>query len=534
MEKRDTQYSQWPFSANPTSQNHQLSSPIHRVQIDGSHVISSNPNLHQSHQNHAFFQNQRYPINQILRLRQFSRPVDEGLEDSFSRMNLNVSSDNNHSPLYHESFYGHSNSTSSLAIQNMVGARSANFLSTPMANDFDFNLQPRSNHSFGEFDFACPRRWIDNSDLQRCWGNTWAGDGLESENASSDWLSSMYNHPVVYPQQRSKYSSLEELKGLVSSMAKDQNGSRFLQKKFDRETINREEIEMIFGEVKNRLHELMVHQFANYLIQKLFESGTQEQRTELLLLLVSNEQSFQEVCTDVHGGRAVQKFVERTSTKEQRSILLSALSPLAVILTNNIHGHHIIEQCLNKFSNEDTKHLVNEIVEHCLDIAIDKSGCCVLQQCLAHARQEDRECLLAEITTNVVLLSEHPYGNYVVQYVLGMRIPHVTSNIVVQLGGSYVTLSMNKYGSNVVEKCLKEAGEKHSAKIIKEIMHNTDFLKVLQDPYGNYVVQSALLVSKGDLHSTLVKFIQHYDSYLHSHPFGKKVLARTKWRKNRG
>ncbi|XWS62976.1 hypothetical protein CRYUN_Cryun06bG0056900 [Craigia yunnanensis] len=556
MERRDTEDFQWPFMATPTLQNHQLSSPNHRFQIDGSHV-SSNPNFHQ---NHDLFQNpsssQRYPITQTLP--QASRPVHEGLEDSFSRMNLNVPSNNNHSPwicsnahiqklrvesavrgqmgLYHESFRVHSNSTRSPGSQNMVGGpmtRSANFPSTPLANDFDlnFNLQCRS-HSFEELDYVSPRRLINNSDLQGCWGNTWAVNGLESEN-SSNLLSSMYNHPVVYPQQRSKYSSLEELKGQVSSVAKDQSGCRFLQKKFDHEIIKREELEMIFLEVKDHLHELMVHQFANYLIQKLFEAGNQEQRTELLLLLVSSKQRFVEVCTDVHGTRAVQKFMERISTHEQRSMLLSVLKPIAVTLTNNIHGHHIIEQCLNKFPNEDTKYLVDEIVEHCLDIATDKSGCCVLKQCLAHAKAESRERLLAEITANAFVLSEHPYGNYVVQYVLGMRVPHVTSNIIVQLGGSYVTLSMNKYGSNVVEKCLEDAGEEHSVRIITEIMHDPDFLKVLQDPYGNYVVQSALHVSKGDLHNSLVEFIQHHYAFLHSHPFGNKVLARTKWRKNR-
>ncbi|XP_022725062.1 putative pumilio homolog 8, chloroplastic [Durio zibethinus] len=550
MERRETEDFRWPFMANPTLQNRQVSSPNHRFQINGSHV-STNPNFYQ---NNDLFQN---PGSSYQTLPQTSRSVHEYLEDSFSRMNLNVSSNNDSSPLNfrnlpsqkmrvesavrglmglnHESFGGHSNSTRSLGSQNIVGGamtRSANFPSTPMANDFGFNLQRRSQ-SFEGLDYACSRRLINNSDLQSCWGNTWAVNGLESEKSASNLLSSMYNHPGVYPQQRSKYPSLEDLKGHVSSVAKDQNGCRFLQKKFDHETIRREEIEIIFLEVKDNLHELMVHQFANYLIQKLFEAGNQEHRTRLLHFLVHSEQRFLKVCTDVHGTRAVQKFMERISTQEQRSILLSVLKPIAVTLTNDIHGHHIIEQCFNKFSNEDTKLLVDEIVEHCLDIATDKSGCCVLQQCLDHAKAEARKRLLAEITANAFVLSEHPYGNYVVQYVLGMRVPHVTSNIIVHLGGSYVTLSMNKYGSNVVEKCLKDAGEGHSARIITEIMHDPDFLKVLQDPYGNYVVQSALHVSKGDLHNTLVEFIQRHYPFLHSHLFGKKVLARTKWRKNR-
>ncbi|KAI8028583.1 hypothetical protein LOK49_LG02G03396 [Camellia lanceoleosa] len=79
---------------------------------------------------------------------------------------------------------------------------------------------------------------------------------------------------------------------------------------------------------------------------------------------------------------------------------------------------------------------------------------------------------------------------------LGLRIPEVTADILAQLVGSYVPLSMNKYGSNVVEKCLREAGEDQVSRIIREIVSSQNFLMVLQDPYGNYVAQSALAISK--------------------------------------
>ncbi|KAI7986055.1 hypothetical protein LOK49_LG14G00955 [Camellia lanceoleosa] len=49
-------------------------------------------------------------------------------------------------------------------------------------------------------------------------------------------------------------------------------------------------------------------------------------------------------------------------------------------------------------------------IDNCLEIATDKSGCCVLQQCVLHAEGEPRECLLAEITENALILAEHPYG----------------------------------------------------------------------------------------------------------------------------
>lgn len=183
-----------------------------------------------------------------------------------------------------------------------------------------------------------------------------------------------------------------------------------------------------------------------------------------------------------------------------------------------------------------SQHILNVVADNCLDIATDKSGCCVLQQCVAHAQGEPRDRLIAEITSNSLILSEHPYGyvlflyliifrpsfslkillsfqgvnylsdwtelfallirNYVVQYILGLRIPHVTADIIAQLTGSYVSLSMNKYGSNVVEKCLREAEGDQVLHIINEITNSPNFLRVLQDPYGNYVAQSALNISK--------------------------------------
>lgn len=82
------------------------------------------------------------------------------------------------------------------------------------------------------------------------------------------------------------------------------------------------------------------------------------------------------------------------------------------------------------------------------------------------------------------------------QYIIGLKIPRVTADILGQLQGYFVNLSMNKHGSNVVEKSLKEAGEEHASVIINEMINSPEFLNVLQNPYGNYVAQSALAASK--------------------------------------
>ena len=64
-------------------------------------------------------------------------------------------------------------------------------------------------------------------------------------------------------------------------MAKDQNGCRFLQRKFDEG--GAASIAMVFPEVLDNLIELMVDPFGNYLIQKLLDRCCEEQRLQVLI-----------------------------------------------------------------------------------------------------------------------------------------------------------------------------------------------------------------------------------------------------------
>lgn len=90
------------------------------------------------------------------------------------------------------------------------------------------------------------------------------------------------------------------------------------------------------------------------------------------------------------------------------------------------------------------------------------------------------------------------FSNYVVQHVLELKEPEITASLLRQLEGNYASLSSNRYGSNVVEKCLKESEEQHSTRIIMELLKSKSptVSTLLVDPFGNYVIQSALSVSK--------------------------------------
>ncbi|KAJ6777256.1 PUMILIO-LIKE PROTEIN [Salix koriyanagi] len=331
---------------------------------------------------------------------------------------------------------------------------------------------------------------------------------LESANSDTPLVSSLPSSPVL----QSSHPSLEKLKGRVAVAATSQNLYRVLHGVLDERKPDL--IEMIFLEVKDYVDELMENQFGNHVIQKLFEVCSEAQMTQLILSLIRNQRRLLGLCFHPVGTRAVQKMIEHIKTPQQRFLLTSVLLRKTVILSKNQNGYH---------------HLIKEIAESFLDIAMDKSGCCILNRALDCAQGELKEHLLLKTIDNAVFLSENPFGNYVVQHVLDERIQHARIRILEQLKGYFVSLSMNKYGSNVVEKFLIWSGrEENASMIIEEFIHSPYFVNICRDNFGNYVVQKALEVSKGGIRNALVSRIN--DSYpdLHSDINAKRVVRKAR------
>lgn len=84
----------------------------------------------------------------------------------------------------------------------------------------------------------------------------------ESTLSMERWDHSCFTTPAAWAQ--------------VMAVAKDQNGCRFLQRKFDEG--GAAAIQAVLPEVLEHLIELMMDPFGNYLIQKLLDRCSEEQR----------------------------------------------------------------------------------------------------------------------------------------------------------------------------------------------------------------------------------------------------------------
>ncbi|KAG7652124.1 putative pumilio 7 [Arabidopsis thaliana] len=313
-----------------------------------------------------------------------------------------------------------------------------------------------------------------------------------------------------------------DIQGYVYLMAKDQHGCRFLQRIFDEGTSV--DAMIIFNEVIAHVVELMMDPFGNYLMQKLLDVCTEEQRTQIVLVATEEPGQLIRISLNAYGTRVVQRLVETIRSGKQISLVKLALRPGFLDLIKDLNGNHVIQRCLQCLSTEDNKFIFDAATKFCTEIATHRHGCCVLQKCIAYSMRQQREKLIAEISRNSLLLAQDPFGNYAVQFVIELRIPSAVAMMLAQLKGHYVQLSMQKFSSHMVERCLMHCPESRP-QIVRELVSVPHFDQLLQDPYANFVIQAALAVTKGPLHASLVEVIRPH-SILRNNPYCKRIFSR--------
>ncbi|KAI9106382.1 hypothetical protein K1719_021910 [Acacia pycnantha] len=322
-------------------------------------------------------------------------------------------------------------------------------------------------------------------------------------------------------QSPSNFCSLDECQGYINFLAKDQNGCRFLQRMVDK---GNKEILIVFEGIIDNVVELMMDPFGNYLVQKLLDVCREEQKLQIVSMVTKEPGQLVRISLNTHGTRVIQKLIETLDkSRKQISLVKSALQAGFLDLIKDLNGNHVIQRCLECLSCQDNEFIFYAAAKFCVDIATHRHGCCVLQRCIDHSVGKYRDKLVAEICRHALLLAQDPFGNYVVQYIIERGVPALRVKLTSQFKGNYVNLSMQKFSSHVVEKCLRHVVVSRS-RIVRELLSSPHFEQLLQDPFANYVIQSALLVTKGSLHTTLVEAVRPY-KFLPTSPFSKRIFS---------
>ncbi|KAI6109002.1 ARM repeat-containing protein [Pisolithus croceorrhizus] len=261
-------------------------------------------------------------------------------------------------------------------------------------------------------------------------------------------------------------------------------------------TATSEEKQIVFDEiVPHNALQLIQDVFGNYVIQKLFEHGTQVQKTILANTM------------EGHILGAVEFILP-----EQQGAFVKELDPHVLKCVKDANGNHVIQKLIERVAPERLG-FVNALRGNVYDLSTHPYGCRVLQRCFEHLPEDQTRPLMDELHKYMINLMQDQFGNYVVQFVLEQGKPHDRGQVIAKLRGQMLNMARHKFASNVCEKALVTASAEERRALIEEIVTPkadgvSPIVSMMKDQFANYVLQRALTVADNDQKELLVAKIR--------------------------
>lgn len=288
-------------------------------------------------------------------------------------------------------------------------------------------------------------------------------------------------------------------------------GSRMIQQSMDLATL--EQKRYAFNLLIPEISSFSIDPFANYVVQKFFDTGDAILRTHITRQLMGH---ILNLSVNMYGCRVIQKAIDYASP-EILSMLVCELKQRGGIkqCIHNQNGNHVIQKLIEKSPDFLIGEILAPVQHRIADLSKHIYGCRVIQKLLKYC--QDRKLLagiIMQISSSIRSLCFNEFGNYVVQFLLQNGAPRDTVNVIRRLHKFILALSTNKYGSNVAEKCFTTGNEAQREAFINIVLDGTNgtapFFDMVKNEYGNYVIQKMM---EGGNSEQVNRIIRSYKSF---------------------
>jgi len=229
-----------------------------------------------------------------------------------------------------------------------------------------------------------------------------------------------------------------------------------------------------------------------------------------------------EFCQDQNGSRFIQQRLEMGDPTEQQ-IAMQEVLPAIRRLRNDVFGNYVVQKLLD-FGTPQMKADIRDTLEgELLQLSLQMYGCRVVQKALEALAESDLPALLVEFHHNVLSCIHDQNGNHVIQKCIEVmcsrakkarasgnegRATFLTDQIefiVNDVLFNTVTLSCHPYGCRVLQRILEHCDENRKTAVLDEI--RKCHRKLLDDQYGNYVIQHVLQFGRQEDRDSILEII---------------------------
>lgn len=196
------------------------------------------------------------------------------------------------------------------------------------------------------------------------------------------------------------------------------------------------------------------------------------------------------LCKDQHGCRFLQKKLEERNP-EYLQIIFEETNPYVVELMTDPFGNYLCQKLLEYTNDEQRTVLVHNAAPQIVPIALNQHGTRALQKMIEFiSTPEQIQTIINALSNQVVPLIQDLNGNHVVQKCLNHLKAEDAEFIFDAVGAHCITVGTHRHGCCVLQRCIDHASGFQKVQLVRQITANSFHL--VQDPFGNYVVQYIL------------------------------------------
>ncbi|KAL9190810.1 hypothetical protein ACHAXT_000516 [Thalassiosira profunda] len=275
--------------------------------------------------------------------------------------------------------------------------------------------------------------------------------------------------------------TIHDIKGHVVEFCLDQNGSRFVQQRL--EVADAIEKDAVLAEIIPAIKELQNDVFGNYVIQKMYEFGNEGMHKDLKGTLEGNMLL---LSLQMYGCRVVQKSIESLDYDDVCE-LLPEFDGYVLTCIQDQNGNHVMQKCIEVMSIRAKE----------AEARIGEAG-------LADRMAGKVQFIVDDVLNNVKQLCCHPYGCRVLQRMLEHCVPFQKTATLDKIQLVHQALLDDQYGNYVIQHVLQYGRESDRDSLLKIIIEN-DLLKLSRQKFASNVVEKLLKYGNSNQRNAIVR-----------------------------
>ncbi|CAG7972485.1 unnamed protein product [Penicillium salamii] len=196
------------------------------------------------------------------------------------------------------------------------------------------------------------------------------------------------------------------------------------------------------------------------------------------------------LCKDQHGCRYLQRKLEERNEEHVQLIFNETYMHVIELMTDPF-GNYLCQKLLEYSNDEQRTALIDNASSQLVKIALNQHGTRALQKMIEFiSTPRQTQTVINSLQNHVVELVQDLNGNHVIQKCLNRLSPEDAEFIYEAVGGNCVVVGTHRHGCCVLQRCIDHASGNQKARLIAQITSHS--FALVQDPFGNYVVQYIL------------------------------------------